>query len=115
MIRVTTVMWFAAFMRREAARGAFVVAAKKGAQQAGAVFIVENHLNGTATLYGPAPQAFFDEEDSGERKFEKLIAEEPVNDIDAYLEKQERFDPDLWIIETESGEGNPSIELVAGQ
>ncbi len=112
MIRVTTVMWFAAFMRRETARGAFVLAAKKGAQQAGAVFVVHNHLDGTATLYGPAPQAFFDEEDSGERKFEKALTEKPMSDVDEYLAKQQNFDPDLWIIETESGEGEPSLELV---
>jgi len=112
MIRVTTVMWFAAFMRRESARGAFVVAARKGAQQAGSVFVVHNHLDGTATLYGPAPQAFFDEEDSGERKFEQLLEGKPVSEIDQYLDKQQNFDPDLWIIETESGDGSPSLELV---
>lgn len=112
MIRVTTVMWFAAFMRRETARGAFVVAAKKGAQQAGAVFVVHNHLDGTGSLYGPAPQAFFDEEESSERKFEQLLGVKPMFEIDQYLEKQKNFDPDLWIIETESGEGAPSLDLV---
>lgn len=112
MIRVTTVMWFAAFMRRETARGAFVVAAKKGAQQAGAVFVVHNHLDNTATLYGPAPQAYFDEEDSGDRKFEQLLSAKPTSEVDQYLEKQQNFDPDLWIIETESGEGMPSLDLV---
>ena len=32
--------------------------------------------------------------------------------VDAYLEKQQKFDPDLWIIETESGTGDPSISVV---
>ncbi|MDJ0613803.1 MAG: DUF1491 family protein [Rhizobiaceae bacterium] len=112
MIRVTSVMWFAAFMRRESSRGAFVVAAKRGAQQAGAIFVVHNHLNGNATLFGPAPQAFFDGEESGDRKFERVLVSKPSSEIDQYLEKQVKFDPDLWIIETESGEGHPSLEIV---
>lgn len=111
MIRLTTVMWFAVFMRRETARGAFVTAVKKGAQQAGAIFIVHNHLDGTGSLYSPAPQPLVDDTLS-ERFFELVLEKVPQTEIDLYLEKQKRFDPDLWIIETESGSGNPSVELV---
>lgn len=109
-MRLTTVIWFAAFRNLESKRGAFVTAVKTGAQQAGAIFVVHNHLDGTASLYGPAPQAIFDEPQSG-RQFEKVLERSVTIDVDAYLEKQIAFDPDLWIIETESGEGDPSLDL----
>lgn len=110
MIRLTTVMWFAVFMRRETERGAFVTTIRKGAQQAGAIFIIHNHLDGTSSLYGPAPQPLIDDPVS-ERFFEKVLDVVPQEEIDKYLDKQKNFDPDLWIIETESGKGAPSIEL----
>ncbi|MEM7290373.1 MAG: DUF1491 family protein [Pseudomonadota bacterium] len=107
---MTTVIWFAAFRNLESKRGAFVTAVKTGAQQAGAVFVIHNHLDQTATLYGPAPQAIFDQPQSG-RQFEKVLDKCPQSEIDVYLEKQVAFDPDLWIIETESGEGSPNLDL----
>lgn len=110
MIRLTSAMWFAVFMRQETQRNAFVTVAKTGAQQAGAIFVVHNHLDGNATLYGPAPQAYLDEPESG-RRFEKLLQSAPMLEVEAALEKQKKFDPDLWIIETEAGAGEPSLEL----
>lgn len=98
-------------MRREAARGAFVTVAKKGAQQAGALFIVQNHLDGTYDVFGPAPQSIL-EEDASDRKFERVLAHADQPAIDQYFEKQKRFDPDLWIIETESGSGTISLDLM---
>ena len=97
-------------MKQETQRGAYVTAAKTGAQQAGAVFVVQNHLDGTASLFGPAPQAMFIETETG-RLFEKVLTAVPMSEIDAYIGKQTAFDPDLWVIETESGEGEPSLEM----
>ena len=110
-MRLTSVMWLGAFMRQETARGAFVTVAKKGAQQAGALFVIHNHLNGTYDLYGPAPQSFL-EDTQGDRQFERVLNGCGQPDLDAYLEKQKNFDPDLWIIETESGTGAPAVELM---
>ncbi len=109
-MRLTSVMWLGIFMRQEAARGAYVTVAKKGAQQAGALFVVHNHLDGTMDLYGPAPQSMFDD-DVSDRQFEHLLNKASLSELDQYLEKQKRFDPDLWIIETESGSGSPCIEV----
>lgn len=110
MIRLTSAMWFAVFMRQETQRNAFVTVAKTGAQQAGAIFVIHNHLDGTGTLYGPAPQAYLDEPESG-RCFEILLQSAPMSDVETALDKQKAFDPDLWIIETEAGEGTPSLEM----
>lgn len=112
-MRLTSAMWFAVFMRMETARGAYVSVLKSGAQQAGAMFIVHNHLDGTASLYSPAPQALVDDPQADDRIFERVLSVVGQQDIDAYLEKQKNFDPDLWIIETESGSGDISINLAA--
>ncbi len=110
-MRLTSAMWFAVFMRTESARGAYVSVLKSGAQQAGALFIMHNHLNGLFDLYAPAPQALMDEPDGDDRKFERVLENVGQQEIDAYLEKQKNFDPDLWIIETESGSGAISLSL----
>lgn len=110
-MRLTSAIWFAVFMRSESARGAYVSVVKSGAQQAGAIFIVQNHLNGLFTLYSPAPQAMFEDAESGDRKFELALTNVDEQEIDAYLEKQKKFDTDLWVVETESGKGDISLEI----
>ncbi|MGI9351974.1 MAG: DUF1491 family protein [Rhizobiaceae bacterium] len=110
-MRLTTVMWLGVFMRKESARGAYVTVAKKGAQQAGALFVIHLHPNGFVDLYGPAPQSFFELDDS-DRKFETVLQRVEQAEADQYLEKQKKFDPDLWIIETESGSGEVSLEIM---
>jgi len=110
-MRLTSAMWFAVFMRTESARGAYVSVLKSGAQQAGALFIIQNHLNGMLDLYAPAPQALMDMPDDDDRKFECVLVNVSQQEIDDYLEKQKNFDPDLWIIETESGSDKISLSL----
>lgn len=97
-------------MKRESARGAYVTVLNKGAQQAGAIFVVQNHLNGTGSIYAPAPQSLLDD-DGQDRKFELRLEQANQEVIDQFLDKQKQFDPDLWIIETESGSGPISLEL----
>jgi len=111
-LRVTTAIWFAIFLRNETARGAYVTVAKQGAQQAGAVFIAHNHLDGTLDLYGPAPQAFLDDVAEADRPFERVLTQVDQQEIDQYMEKQSNFDPDLWLVETESGSDNITLNIV---
>lgn len=113
-MRLTSAMWFAVFMRKETARGAFVTVVKSGAQQAGALFVIETLGAGLSNLYSPAPQVFFESasNDDDDRMFERVLSGVEQSEIDAYLEKQSRFDPDLWIIETEAGKGSISLELI---
>ena len=113
MVRLTSAIWFGVFMRRESERGAFVAVAKKGAQQAGALYVLHDHMDGTCCLYAPAPQALIDAATDDDRQFEKVMENRSRQEVTDYLEKQQRFDPDLWIIETEGGSGAPSIDLVS--
>ena len=50
-----------AYRRRRHIEGTFAVVRRRGAEEAGAIFIKIARLDGTAELYGPAPQAAFDE------------------------------------------------------
>ena len=109
-MRLTTAIWLGVFMRLESSRGSYVTVAKKGAQQAGAVFVLHNHLNGMFDVYGPAPQSMFEEAGS-ERLFERVLESVTDDEKEEFLSRQKQFDPDIWIIETESGTGEISLTL----
>jgi hypothetical protein len=96
------------FLRREANRGAFSTVLQKGADEAGAIYIVENPLDATLNLFGPAPQALIDNEND-DRQFEQVLESVTQTEIDTYLEKQKNFDPDIWIVETECRTGPPAF------
>jgi hypothetical protein len=92
--------------------GTFAVVRRRGAEEAGAIFIKIDRLDGTADLFGPAPQATFDEARPSDRAFSPCLKKQPasVADVDAYLERQIRFDPDLWIIEVEDRAGRHLLD-----
>ena len=105
----------AAYMRRAQVEGAFAAVVKRGAEEAGAVFIIVNRLDGTATLYGPAPQAAFDEASPTDRLFSIVLGRQgPVApaDIEARLQKEKGFDPDIWIVEVEDRAGRAFLDRI---
>ncbi len=81
---------------------------RRGAAEAGAIFIVMDRLDGSQALYGPAPQSLADE--SGERLFLKMLEGDAPAIMDR-LEREARFDPDLWIIDVEARDGDPHLPL----
>lgn len=114
-MRLKAAIWVAAYLRRCNAAGAFAVLRRRGAEEAGAVFIKINRLDGTAKLYGPAPQTAFDESHPADRLFVACLGEGPVEDSAAeiYLTRQVQFDPDLWIVEVEDREGRDFLDQPA--
>ncbi|HMK82030.1 MAG TPA: DUF1491 family protein, partial [Xanthobacteraceae bacterium] len=83
-----------------------------GAEEAGAIFIKVSRLDGKADLYGPAPQSAFEEARPSERAFSLAVADKPEGDIEAYLQRQVRFDPDLWIVEVEDRTGRHFLDHI---
>ena len=74
-----------------------------------------NRLDGTATLYGPAPQSAFDEAQPADRLFTAMLGGAkpvPEADIEARLAREIRFDPDVWIIEVEERAGRHLLDNV---
>ncbi len=115
-MRLKSGIWVAAYLRRRHVDGTFAVVRRRGAEEAGAVFIKIDRLDGTAELYGPAPQAAFDEAHPADRAFSPCFRAQPVSeaDVEAYLARQIRFDSDLWIIEVEDRAGRHMLDrLVA--
>ena len=111
-MRLKSGIWVAAYLRRAQVEGLAAVLRRRGAEEAGAIFIKVSKLDGNADLYGPAPQSAFDEARPSERAFSLAVAEKPESDIEAYLAKQIRFDPDLWIVELEDRAGRHLLDHI---
>ncbi len=112
-MRLKSGIWVAAYVRRCHIEGVFAAVRRRGADEAGAVFITINRLDGTGTLYSPAPQAAFDEAKPAERIFTIMLGREgPVAeaDIEARLLREIRYDPDLWIVEVEDRAGRHFLD-----
>src|SRR6187402_3439110 len=106
-MRLKSDIWVAAYLRRCQVEGSPAVLRRRGAEEAGAVFVKVDRLDGTADLYGPAPQTAFDEAHPADRLFVACMKTQPAPsaDIEAYLARQIRFDSDLWIVEIEDRAG----------
>ncbi|MCW5691877.1 MAG: DUF1491 family protein [Pseudolabrys sp.] len=114
-MRLKSSIWVAAYVRRCNVEGAFAAVRKRGAEEAGAIFIIVNRLDGTAVLYGPAPQASFDDDRPVDRSFTIVAGRDgpvPEGDIEARLQKEIRFDPDLWIVECEERTGRHFLDRI---
>lgn len=111
-MRVTSSLWVGAYVRRCFVEGAFAAVVRRGAEEAGAIFVIVDRLGGTADLYGPAPQAMFDESQPSERLFQLVAAEEPLDDVNARVEREVRFDPDLWVVAVEDRDGRAFLGAV---
>ena len=102
-MRVTSDFWISAVTRRVFAGGGFAAVLRRGATEAGAIFIIARDRFGEVTLYGPAPQASYDSGKPQERHFQ-LVMQDDMAKIDARLVREEKFDPDFWLVELETGD-----------
>ena len=111
-MRVTSSLWVGAYVRRCFAEGAFAAVARRGAEEAGAIFVIVDRLDGTADLYAPAPQASFTESRPSERMFQLVATAEPLAEVNARVEREARFDSDLWVVAVEDREGRAFLDTV---
>lgn len=99
-MRVTSEVWVGALLRRANAEGAFATVLRKGAREAGAIFILLNTQDGALTLYAPAPQ-FSYEKPVMDRLFERVLERVSSELIEKRLATETGFDSDIWIVEIE--------------
>lgn len=113
-MRLKSALWVAAYIRRCNVEGVFAAVRRRGAEEAGAIFIVLNHLDGTADLYGPAPQTAFDEARPSGRAFSPMLKQRPAPeaDVEKRLAREIDFDPDVWIVEVEERAGRHFLDEV---
>jgi hypothetical protein len=111
--RLRSDFWVAAHLRRCAVEGVDAVLRRRGAAEAGAIFVKVDHLDGTASLYGPAPQALIGE-DSGERLFAPILQGATPLDVEERMRREMRFDPDFWLIEIDDAKGRHFLDIAPG-
>jgi hypothetical protein len=114
-MRLKTALWVAAYLRRCQVEGVPAVVRRRGAEDAGAVFVRISRLDGTSDLFGPAPQSAFGAAEGAARAFTPSMAARPAPDteVEAYLAREVRFDSDVWIVEVDDRAGRNFLDIVA--
>ncbi len=103
-------IWVGALVRRVEQAGSFATIVRRGERQFGAVIVkVLNLRSRQAYVLREAQQG------------EGTVWMRPVEtlneaDLDAWIERQVRYDPDLWVVEIEDAEGRHFLTetVVAG-
>ena len=104
MVRLKSAIYVQALIRRVEAQGASAYLLRRGAEEAGAVFLKLNRLDGHCVVLSPA------------RRGEERVWMRPLGDsadeqrCADYLTKQIRFDPDIWIVEIEDRAGRTFVD-----
>lgn len=109
MARLRSDFWVSAYLRRCGVEGVEAALRRRGAAEAGAIFVKVDCLDGTASLYGPAPQLFLD--DTGERLFAPVLRDVMPLEVEERVQRELRFDPDLWLVEVDDREGRHFLDL----
>jgi hypothetical protein len=114
-MRLRSDVWVAAYLRRCGAEGQSAALRRRGAAEAGAIFVKIDRLDGHSTLYAPAPQSAISAapEPGVERLFVRAHKSEWIESAEAEkrLEREVAFDPDVWIVEVEDREGRAWLDF----
>lgn len=111
-MRVTSALWVGAYVRRCYVEGAFAAVLRKGAEEAGAIMVVVDRLDGTSDLYAPAPQSAFDETRPTERLFQRVLDAATAEAVSDSIDRETRFDPDVWVVAVEDRAGRAFLDLI---
>ena len=95
--RLKSGIWIQAQIRMCTVSNLSTYVIKRGDPDAGAIYLHLNRLNGENFIYYQIRTA------SGQIAWSQSNGETPLNKDEAndYLEKQKKYDPDLWILEIE--------------
>jgi hypothetical protein len=113
-MRLTADFWVSALIRRCFSENAYASVLSRGAEEAGAIYLVVDRRDGTCDLYGPAPQSLFMEAGPSDRLFERLLAAAQREAVDARLASERRMDPDIWVVEIEDRAGRVFWDVAEG-
>jgi hypothetical protein len=84
---------------------------KRGAAEAGAIFIKIDHLDGTASLLQPA-SSFADLPKGVDRQFARILSHVEASDVEARMIREIKFDTDLWFVEIENRSCDAFVEEI---
>ncbi|MEE8660625.1 hypothetical protein CGLAMM_04600 [Acetobacteraceae bacterium EV16G] len=99
-MRLKTEFWIRALIRQQAQRGNIATIVKKGDIDAGTPYIILIDRNRNIAVFRERALA-----DGWER-----LPMESQGDLDSFLIRQEKYDPDLWILELETSVVSDPIE-----
>jgi hypothetical protein len=116
--RLTSEFFVSALTRRVFNAGGFAAVMRKGAAEAGAVFLVFRGRDGLCRLVGPAPQTGYGPEagsgaaaDGGAGRRFSVVAEGLDDEaLEKRIEREARFDSDVWFVELDTA--TPAADLV---
>ncbi|WP_166143511.1 DUF1491 family protein [Methylosinus sp. RM1] len=113
-MRLRSDFYVSALIRRAETAGSVAMLRRRGSEEAGAIFVKIDRLDGRAALLGPAPQSF-DLPEGVDRLFARLHSEEWVTPLEAEerARKEIAFDSDLWLVEIEDREGRGFVDIAA--
>lgn len=114
-MRLKAGIWVSAYLRRCAVEGAYATLRRRGAEEAGAIFVVVDCLDGRQALFGPAPQSEIGD-DGIERLWTRMHTEEWLDGlaVSTRLQREMAFDPDIWIVDVEDRAGRHFLDLAPG-
>ena len=99
-MKFSTDIWVAALIRRAQLGGGYAVVVRKGDARAGSVLVkVINRTGNSVRLYAEATRA------DGETIWMRPSRAGTEAELDAYVERARRIDPDLWVVEVEDRQG----------
>lgn len=102
---LSTDVWVSGLIRRAELDGAFATVVKKGDARAGTVILkAYDTSTRTAKLYSTVTGP------DGEPHWMQPVASEFEHELDAYIERQRRYDPDLWVVEIEDRQGRHFLQ-----
>jgi hypothetical protein len=83
---------------------------RRGDPIAGQIWVEVDHLNGTASLYTPAPAALR-EDDEADRIFQLRFDKVEARKISERIGRETQFDPDLWVLSLEMRSGDLGLTV----
>jgi hypothetical protein len=99
-----------AFVRRHNDMGDMCVVVRRGDPIAGQVFIEVDHLDGTRSLYTPAPVVSRGDEVGP--VFQRRFARVEPGKVRERIDQEINFDPDLWVLSIDRRSDDLDIDLV---
>lgn len=112
--------WVAAYIRRVNQAGAFATLRRRGADEAGAIWLILERNRDEIAFYAPAPQSLISSQKNEhiqgiDRCFTSVF--DPIwrnrMDVEAKLAQEIKFDSDLFVIEIEDREGRIFADILA--
>ncbi len=102
-----------AFVRRHNDIGNMCVVARRGDPIAGQIFIEVDHLDGTRSLFTPAPIAGRD--DGADQVFQRRFHRAEPGQIRDRIAREVDFDPDLWVLSLDLRGDEPGINVLPSE